>query len=49
VTLTFPWMLANIGLSASFFIYAAFAFISIFFVKMAVKETKGMELEDMVG
>ena len=49
VTLTFPWMLANIGLSASFFIYAAFAFISIFFVKMAVKETKGMELEEMVG
>jgi len=49
VTLTFPLMLANIGLSASFFIYAAFAFISIFFVKMAVKETKGMELEDMVG
>lgn len=49
VTLTFPLMLANIGLSASFFIYSAFAFISIFFVKIAVKETKGMELEDMVG
>ena len=49
VTITFPWLLANLGLSVSFFIYAAFAFISIFFVKMAVTETKGMELEDMVG
>lgn len=49
VTITFPWMLANLGLSVSFFIYAGFAFISIFFVKMAVNETKGMELEDMVG
>lgn len=49
VTITFPWMLGNLGLSVSFFIYAAFAFISIIFVKMAVKETKGMELEDMVG
>ena len=49
VTITFPWMLANLGLSFAFFVYAAFAFISIFFVKMAVKETKGMELEDMVG
>jgi len=49
VTLTFPLMLANIGLSASFFIYSAFAFISIFFVAKFVRETKGMELEDMVG
>ncbi len=49
VTISFPWMLANLGLSVSFFIYSGFAFISIIFVKMAVKETKGMELEDMVG
>lgn len=49
VTLSFPWMLANIGLSASFMIYSAFAFISILFVAKAVSETKGMELEDMVG
>jgi len=49
VTLTFKPMLENIGLSASFFVYAGFAFISIFFVKMAVNETKGKELEDMIG
>ena len=49
VTLSFPWMLANLGLSISFFIYSAFAFISILFVAKAVRETKGMELEDMVG
>jgi len=49
VTLTFPIMLGTIGLAASFGIYSAFAFISILFVAKAVTETKGMELEDMVG
>jgi len=49
VTLTFPLMLGSIGLAASFGIYSAFAFISILFVAKAVTETKGMELEDMVG
>jgi len=49
VTLSFPWMLANLGLSISFFIYSGFAFLSILFVAKAVRETKGMELEDMVG
>jgi SP family sugar:H+ symporter-like MFS transporter len=49
VTITFPWMLANLGLSVSFFIYSGFAFISILFVKMAVNETKGKELEEMIG
>jgi len=49
VTITFPKMLGSIGLSASFGIYSAFAFISILFVAKMVKETKGIELEDMVG
>lgn len=49
VTLSFPWMLKNIGLAASFSVYAAFAFLSIFFVLKGVTETKGKELEDMVG
>jgi hypothetical protein len=49
VTLSFPWMLANLGLAVSFGIYSAFAFLSILFVAKAVSETKGMELEDMVG
>ncbi|WP_371395933.1 sugar porter family MFS transporter [Fretibacter rubidus] len=49
VTLSFPVMLGSIGLAASFGIYAAFAFLSIFFVIKGVSETKGMELEDMQG
>ncbi len=49
VTITFPWMLANLGLSVSFFVYAGFAALSFFFVKVAVTETKGKELEDMKG
>jgi len=49
VTITFPKMLTSIGLSASFGIYAFFAFISIMFVAKMVNETKGKELEDMVG
>lgn len=47
VTLTFPFMLASIGLSISYGIYAAFAIISILFVVKFVPETKGRELEDM--
>lgn len=49
VTLTFPIMLGSIGLAASFGIYSAFAFLSIAFVAKSVSETKGIELEDMVG
>ncbi len=49
VTITFLPMLEGIGLGGAFGIYAAFAFISIFFVIKAVRETKGVELEDMVG
>lgn len=47
ITITFPIMLAGIGLAASYSIYAAFAVISIFFVVKLVPETKGKELEDM--
>ena len=49
ITFTFPIFLAGIGLAAAYSIYAAFALISVFFVAIAVKETKGKELEDMVG
>jgi hypothetical protein len=49
ITMTFPIFLATIGLAAAYSIYAVFAFISIFFVILYVKETKGKELEDMTG
>jgi len=49
ITFTFPIFLAGIGLAAAYSIYAAFALISVFFVLWLVKETKGKELEDMVG
>ncbi|WP_300395397.1 sugar porter family MFS transporter [Henriciella sp.] len=51
ITLTFPLMLASaaIGLTGAYGFYAVFAFISIFFVWKAVRETKGMELEEMTN
>jgi sugar porter (SP) family MFS transporter len=47
ITMTFPVLLASIGLASAYGIYAAFAAISIIFVIKFVRETKGMELEDM--
>lgn len=47
ITMTFPILLANIGLGLSYGIYAGFGFIAYFFVKRFVKETKGRTLEDM--
>lgn len=46
ITSTFPW-LAQIGLSFAYGLYALFAFLSLLFVMRAVRETRGMELEDM--
>lgn len=48
ISWTFP-TLAQIGLSFAYGLYAAFAAISLFFVLSAVRETKGMELEEMPG
>ncbi|GEN26767.1 MFS transporter [Halovibrio variabilis] len=47
ITMSFPIMLAAIGLAGAYSIYAFFAVISIFFVLKFVKETKGKELEAM--
>ena len=49
ITLTFPIMLvtAGIGLAGAYGFYAVCAFISIFFVLWFVRETRGMELEQM--
>lgn len=51
ITMTFPIMLVSpqIGLAGAYGFYAIFAFISIVFVYKAVRETKGMELEDMTN
>ena len=47
VTLTFPVLLATIGLGGAYGLYAAAAFGSIAFVRFLVHETRGKELEDM--
>ncbi|SMP78487.1 MFS transporter, SP family, sugar:H+ symporter [Neorhodopirellula lusitana] len=49
VTWSFPMLLAAIGLGGAYGLYTAGAVISIFFVIKYVKETKGIELEDMEG
>lgn len=49
ITMTFPIMLGTIGLTGAYGFYALSAAISVVFVWVMVKETKGMELEDMQG
>jgi sugar porter (SP) family MFS transporter len=49
ITMTFPIMLATIGLAAAYGIYAFFAALSVLFVLKFVHETKGIELEEMDG
>lgn len=48
ITSTFP-ALSEIGLAFAYGLYATFALISLVFVLKAVRETKGIELEDMQG
>ena len=49
ITMTFPIFLVTIGLAAAYSIYAAFAALSVVFVWMYVRETKGKELEEMTA
>ncbi len=49
ITVTFPILLAGIGLAATYGIYLVFAIVSVFFVLRYVHETKGRELEQMQG
>ncbi len=49
VTMTFPIMLAGIGLAFTYSLYALAAAVSIAFVALAVRETRGIELEQMQG
>ncbi len=46
ISTTFP-TLASIGLVLAYGLYALFALVAFIFVKTAVRETKGRELEDM--
>lgn len=47
ITMSFPILLASIGLGMSYGIYAACGIIAFFFVKSLVSETKGRSLEEM--
>lgn len=49
ITMTFPLLLASIGLGGAYGLYTACAIISIFFILKFVHETKGKELEEMKG
>ncbi|MEW4449432.1 sugar porter family MFS transporter [Qipengyuania sp. JC766] len=49
ITMTFPIMLGTIGLTGAYGFYAISAAVSVVFVWLMVRETKGIELEDMQG
>ena len=49
ITMTFPIMLGTIGLTGAYGFYAFSAAVSVLFVWMMVRETKGIELEEMSG
>lgn len=49
ITMTFPIMLAGIGLAGAYGFYTLCALLSIIFVVKVVHETKGLELEEMSG
>jgi len=49
ITMTFPMMLSGVGLGGAYSFYAVCALISIVFIAKYVKETKGLELEEMDG
>ena len=49
ITMTFPIFLATIGLMGAYGLYAIAAGISVLFVLHAVRETRGMTLENMKG
>ena len=49
ITMTFPIMMAGIGLTGAYGFYTVSAALSVFFVYRFVHETRGIELEDMQG
>ena len=49
ITMTFPLLLASVGLAGAYGLYTLGALLSIWFVVTLVHETKGTELEQMQG
>lgn len=49
ISVTFPALLANVGLPITYSFYALSAFVSFFLVRKLIHETRGRELEEMVG
>ncbi len=49
ITMTFPLLLASVGLAGAYGLYTLGALLSIWFVVTMVHETKGTELEQMQG
>jgi SP family sugar:H+ symporter-like MFS transporter len=49
IVVSFPWLLDHVGLTVTYSFYAASAFVSIFFILSLIHETRGRELEQMVG
>ena len=49
ITLSFPMLLAGIGLAGAYGLYAFCALVSVIYVIRVVNETRGKELEDMQG
>lgn len=47
VTMTFPILLSRFGLGLAYGLYAFFALVSVWYVIRFIKETKGIELENM--
>ena len=48
ITMTFPILLVSIGLAGAYGFYAMSALFSIYFVVKYIKETRGIQLEEMV-
>jgi membrane protein implicated in regulation of membrane protease activity len=49
ITVSFPLLLAGIGLAGAYGLYAVAAALSVWFVFRCVRETRGKELEQMEG
>jgi MFS transporter, SP family, sugar:H+ symporter len=49
ISVSFPALASSVGLTPTYGFYALSAFLSFFFVRALVHETRGRELEDMVG
>ena len=49
ITVTFPVLLASIGLAGAYGLHTLGAILSVFFVVKMVHETRGLELEEMQG